>query len=190
VGQAPQDFISSSFKVLMAVFMGGMLYGLMLGSYIFVGSKDLLWVYKRSPRNVEAMVYSYIFAMFILNIMMSIGITIFFTIIFEFDTIYIIVFFLAYLCYGILVLCEAIGIQGFSPSFEEKGKNMGMSIFKLMIIQMGVFIGFIFLMVWISETFPNPIFGEFLPLVLFLLIHLSISIPLFIFGIKHLKKIE
>lgn len=190
VGQVPQDFISGSFKVLMAVFMGGMLYGLQLGSYIFVGSKDLLWVYKRSPRNVEAMVYSYIFAMLILNIMMSIGITIFFTIIFEFDFIYIIVFFLAYLCYGILVLCEAIGIQGFSPSFEEKGKNMGMNIFKLLIIQMGVFIGFIFLMVWVSETFVNPIFGDFLSLVLFLSIHFAISIPLFIFGIKHLKKIE
>ena len=135
VSQAPQDFISGSFKVLMAVFMGGMLYGMMLGSYIFVGSKDLLWVYKRSPRNVEAMVYSYIFAMLILNIMMSIGITIFFMIIFEFDTIYTTVFFIAYLCYGILVLCEAIGIQGFSPSFEEKGKNMGMNMFKLMSIQ-------------------------------------------------------
>jgi hypothetical protein len=190
VGQAQQDFIAGGFKVLMVVFMGGMLYGLMLGSYIFVGSKDLLWVYKRSPRNVEAMVYSYIFAMLILNIMMSIGITIFFMIIFEYDTVYTIVFFIAYLSYGIMVLCEAIGIQSFSPSFEEKGKNMGMNMFKLMSIQMGVFMGFIFLMVRISETFPDPLFGDFLPLILFTSIHLAISVPLFLFGIKALKKIE
>jgi len=190
VGNAAQDFISGSFKVLMVVFMGGMLYGMMLGSYIFVGSKDLLWVYKRSPRGIGSMVYSYIFAMLILNIMMSIGITIFFTIIFEFEMVTTIVFFIAYLSYGIIVLCEAIGIQGFSPSFEEKGKNMGMNIFKLMSIQMGVFMGFMFLYIWFSENIPNPIFGELTPIILFVSIHLPISVPLFILGIKHLKKIE
>ena len=190
VSQAQQTFISGAFKVLMVVFMGGMLYGLMLGSYIFVGSKDLLWVYKRSPRGIGSMVYSYIFSLLILNIMIAVGVTTFFTFLFEFDLVNVIVFFIAYLSYGMMVLIEAIGIQSFSPSFEEKGKNMGMNMFKLMSIQMGVFMGFMFLMIWISETFPNPIFGDFLPLILFLSIHLVISVPLFIFGIKSLKKIE
>lgn len=190
VGQAQQEFISGQFKVLMVVFMGGMMYGLMLGAYIFIGSKDLLWVYKRSPRGITSMVYSYIFSLLILNIMIAIGVTIFFTFLFEFDIVNIIVFFIAYLSYGILVLSQAIGIQGFSPSFEEKGKNMGMNMFKLMSIQMGVFMGFIFLMIWFSETFPNPIFGDFTPLVLFLSIHLPISALLFTLGIKHLSKIE
>ena len=190
VGQTQQEFISGQFKVLMVVFMGGMMYGLMLGAYIFIGSKDLLWVYKRSPRGITSMVYSYIFSLLILNIMIAIGVTIFFTFLFEFDIVNIIVFFIAYLSYGILVLSQAIGIQGFSPSFEEKGKNMGMNMFKLMSIQMGVFMGFIFLMIWFSETFPNPIFGDFTPLVLFLSIHLPISALLFTLGIKHLSKIE
>ena len=42
----------------------------------------------------------------------------------------------------------------------------------------------------LHETFPNPIFGDVLPLILFLSMHLVISMPLFIFGIKNLKKIE
>ena len=190
VSQAQQAFISGPFKVLAVVFMGGMLFGLMLGSYIFVGSKDLLWVYKRSPRGIGSMVYSYIFSMLIINILITAGVTTFFTILFEFDLAYLIVFSMSYLSYGVMVLIEAIGIQGFSPSFEEKGKKMGANMFKLMSIQMGVFMGFMFLMIWISETFPNPIFGEFLPLILFQSFHVVISIPLFILGIKHLKKIE
>ena len=190
VSQAQQAFISGPFRVLMVVFMGGMLFGLMLGSYIFVGSKDLLWVYKRSPRGIGSMIASYIFSLLILNIMIAIGVTFFFTFLFEFDLINIIVFFTAYLSYGIMVLIEAIGIQSFSPSFEEKGKKMGANMFKLMSIQMGVITGLIFLMIWISETFKNPIFGDFLPMILFLSMHLDICIPLFIFGIKNLKKIE
>ncbi|GAI85993.1 unnamed protein product, partial [marine sediment metagenome] len=87
--EAPGDFLSGGFVVLMVVFMGGMLYGLMLGSFIFVGSKDLLWVYKRSPRNVNSLVYSYIIAMLIINTILALGVTIFFTILFEFDAFYV-----------------------------------------------------------------------------------------------------
>jgi len=187
---AAEAAMEGGFKILMIVFMGGMLYGLMLGSFIFVGSKDLLWVYKRSPRNVESMVYSYIFAMLILNIMMATGVTIFFTILFEFDVVSVIVFFASYLGYGVMVLLEAIGVQGFNPSFEEKGKRMGMNMFKLMSIQMGVFMGFIFLMVWLTDTMELNMFSGLAPTLLFIFIHSAISIPLFFMGVRHLKKIE
>ncbi|MFX1310787.1 MAG: hypothetical protein ACFE8C_13880 [Promethearchaeota archaeon] len=187
---APGDFLSSGFAKLMVVFMGGLVYGMMIGSFIFVGSKDLLWVYKRSPRNVNGLVYSYILAMLIINIILALGVTIFFTILFEFDVFYIVVFFIAYLAYGFLVLIEAIGLQGFSPAFEEKGRHMGMSIFKLMIIQMGVFIGYIFLMIWVAENFPDLFVWELNPTLIFIFIHLVISLPLFFMGLRHLKKLE
>jgi len=180
----------TGFTKLIIIFVGGMIYGLMLGSFIFVGSKDLLWVYKRSPRNVNGLVYSYILAMLIINIILALGVTIFYTILFEFDLFYAIVFFIAYLSFGLMVLIEAIGIQGFSPAFEEKGKHMGMNIFKLMIIQMGVFMGYIFLMVWLADKFPNLFAWELTPTMLFISIHLVISIPLFFMGFRHLKKIE
>ncbi|UCD01834.1 MAG: hypothetical protein JSV23_02105 [Promethearchaeota archaeon] len=190
VSGAANDFISGGFKVMMVVFMGGMLYGIMLGNFIFVGSKDLLWVYKRSPRNVNSLVYSYIVAMLIINLILTIVITIFFTILFKFDAFYVVVFIIAYLSYGILVLFEAIGIQGFSPAFEEKGKYMGLNMFKLISLQMGVFTGFIFLMVWLSEILPEITTWELTPTILFISIHLVISLPLFFMGLRHLKKIE
>ena len=186
----PGDFLTGGFLVLMVVFLGGMLYGLMLGSFIFVGSKDLLWVYKRSPRNVNSLVYSYIMAMLIINMILALVVTTFFTILFKFDVFYVIVFFIAYLAYGIMVLIEAIGIQGFSPAFEEKGKHMGFNMFKLMSIQMGVFMGYIFLMVWAAEKLPDFTAWELTPTIIFISIHLMIALPLFFMGLRHLKKIE
>ncbi|MFX1365001.1 MAG: hypothetical protein ACFFCE_15765 [Promethearchaeota archaeon] len=187
---ATNDLLSGGFVILLVVFIGGMLYGMMLGNFIFVGSKDLLWVYKKSPRSVNGLVYSYIIAMIIINTILALIITIFYTILFQFDAFYAIVFFIAYLSYGIIVLLEAIGIQGFSPAFEEKGKHMGFSIFKLMIIQMGVFMGFIFLMIWLGDKFPDLITWELTPAIFFISIHLTISLPLFFIGFRHLEKIE
>ncbi|MFW9876150.1 MAG: hypothetical protein ACFFG0_23865 [Candidatus Thorarchaeota archaeon] len=190
MSEAPSEFLSGGFPKLMVVFMGGMLYGIMIGSFIFVGSKDLLWVYKRSPRNVNGLVYSYIIAMFIINLILNVGITIFFTILFNFNIFSIMVFFISYLSYGIMVLIEAIGLQGFSPAFEEKGKHIGMNIFKLTSIQIGVFMGFIFLMVWIGENLPALVWWELNPMIIFISMHLMISLPIFFIGLRHLKKIE
>ncbi len=190
VSGAANDFISGGFKIMMVLFMGGLLYGIMLGNFIFVGSKDLLWVYKRSPRNVNSLVYSYIIAMLIINTILAVVVTIFSTILFKFDAFYVVVFLIAYLSYGTLVLIEAIGIQGFSPAFEEKGKHMGLNMFKIISIQMGVLTGFIFLMVWLSEKFPEITTWDLTPSILFISIHLAISLPIFLMGLRHLKKIE
>ncbi|MFW9825402.1 MAG: hypothetical protein ACFFE4_20845 [Candidatus Thorarchaeota archaeon] len=190
VRESPEEFISGAITKLMVIFMGGMLYGLMLGSFIFVGSKDLLWVYKRSPRNINGLVYSYIFAMIIINVILALIVTIFFTFLFKFDILYMIVFFISYLTYGIMVLIQAVGVQGFSPAFEEKGKHMGFNMFKLMSIQMAVFTGFIFLMIWLGSVFPVLIAWELTPTILFISIHLIISLPLFFMGVRHLKKLE
>ena len=40
--------IGQSIVIAMIIIIGGIMYGLLFGSYIFVGSKDLIWVYKRS----------------------------------------------------------------------------------------------------------------------------------------------
>ncbi|MFW9820267.1 MAG: hypothetical protein ACFFE5_11715, partial [Candidatus Thorarchaeota archaeon] len=125
-----------------------------------------------------------------INIILSLVVTIFFTILFGFDAFYVVVFIISYLSYGILVLIEAIGIQGFNPAFEEKGKFMGLNMFKLMSIQMGVLTGFIFLMVWLSEKLPEIATWELFPTLIFISIHLIISLLLFFTGLRHLKKIE
>jgi hypothetical protein len=176
--------------IVMVIVTGSMMYGLLFGSYIFVGSKDLIWVYKRSPRNIQSLVYSYILAMLLMNIIMTLGLTTFFTFFFKFDIFTILFFFTFYLIYNQLVLFQAIGIQCFSPSFEEKGRAMTTNNLVLMVLQMIPF-QFIFIALLIFFNPPSsPNMAKFFFLSPMLLITAAAAIPLIFFGIKKLSKIE
>ena len=182
--------IVQSLIIVMVIIMGGMMYGLLFGSYIFVGSKDLIWVYKRSPRNVRALVYSYILAMFLMNVIMTLGLTIFFAIFFKFDVFTIIFFFTFYLIYNQLVMFQAVGIQCFSPSFEEKGRAMTTNNLILMVLQMIPFqMIFTALLLFFSPP-TSPHLAQLFYLSPMILISGVIAIPLLFLGIKHLSKIE
>lgn len=184
------DLLGQSIIIVLIIIMGGMMYGLLFGSYIFVGSKDLIWTYKKSPRNVRALVYSYVLMMLIFNIITTIALTFFFTIFFEFDFFTLIFFFTFYLIYNQLVIFQAIGIQCFSPSFEEKGRNMTTNNLILMVLQMVPF-QFIFIVLLVIFKPPtSPELAKFYFLSPMLLLSAVIAIPLLFFGIKHLSKIE
>lgn len=185
-----EEIIGESIIIVFIIIMGGMMYGLLFGSYIFVGSKDLIWVYKRSPRNIHSLVYSYLLAMLIFNVFMTIGLTIFFTIFFEFDVFTIIFFFCFYLIYSQIVISQAIGIQCFAPSFEEKGRTMTTNNLILMVLQMVPF-QFLFMFLIIMFTPPlSPELVKFYFLSPMLLLSAGIAIPLLFFGIKKMGKIE
>ncbi|GAG46999.1 unnamed protein product, partial [marine sediment metagenome] len=156
----------------------------------FVGSKDIIWTYKRSPRNVRAMVYSYVLTMFILNIMITVGLTIFFTFFLEFDFFTLIFFFTFSLIYNQLVLFQAIGIQCLSPSFEEKGSAMTSNNLMLMVLQWVPFQFVFFILIVIFEPPTSPELAKFYFLSPMLLLTAVIAIPLLFLGIRHLGKIE
>jgi hypothetical protein len=182
--------IGQSLSIAMIIIIGGILYGLLFGSYIFVGSKDLIWVYKRSPRNTHALVYSYLLAMFIFNILMALGLTIFFSFILKFDFFNIIFFFTFYLINSEVVISQAVGIQCLSPAFEEKGSAMSANNLFLMVLQL---IPFQFILMLIILAFPvpsSPILARFHYLMPLLLISIASAIPLLIFGLRKLGKIE
>lgn len=182
--------IGQSIVISMIIIIGGILYSLLFGSYIFVGSKDLIWVYKRSPRNVSSLVYSYLLAMLIFNILIALGLTIFFTFILNFDLFNIIFFFSFYLINSEVAISQAVGIQCLSPAFEEKGSAMTSNNLFLMIIQLIPF-QFIFLFIIIAFPAPSsPILARFHYLIPILLIYLTVAIPLLFFGLRKLKRIE
>lgn len=184
------DLIGQSIIMVLLIIMGGMMYGLLFGSYIFVGTKDLIWVYKRSPRNIHSLVYSYLIAMFIFNALMALGITIFFTFYFNFDIFNIIFFFTFYLINSEIVIFQAVGIQCLNPSFEEKGRAMTTNILALMVLQM-IPLQFIFILVLILFPKPSsPELAKFLFLTPMLLVALASSLPLFYFGLRKLSKLE
>ena len=184
------NIIGQSIIVVLLIIMGGMVYGLLFGSYIFVGSKDLIWLYKRSPRNIHALVYSYLLAMFIFNILMALGLTIFFAYFLKFDLFTIIFFFCFYLINSEVVISQAVGIQCLNPSFEEKGSTMTSNNLMLMVLQ---FVPFQFVFLFIILAFPipsSPLLAKFHFLLPLLLISMGIAIPLLFAGLKKLSKIE
>ena len=185
-----KDVFVDSLVLVMLIYVGGMMYGLMFGSYIFVGSKDLIWVWARSPRDIPALVYSYMIAMLILNSFMTLGITIFFTIFLRFDIFSIIFFFTFYLINCEIVITQAIGIQCFNPSFEEKGRTMTLNIFILMLIQMVPFQLLFFVVMLFLPIPKSPTLAKLSLNTPLLLISLGIAIPLLYFGVKKLRKIE
>ncbi len=182
--------IGQSILIAMIIIIGGIMYGLMFGSYIFVGSKDLIWVYKRSPRNIHALVYSYLLAMLIFNILMAFGLTIFFYFLLKFDLFNILFFFTFYLINSEVVISQAVGIQCLSPAFEEKGSSMTANNLFLMVLQM---IPFQFVLMFIILAFDvptSPILARFHYLMPLLLISMASAIPLLVFGLRKLGKIE
>jgi hypothetical protein len=182
--------IIQSIIVAMIIIISGILYGFLFGSYIFVGTKDLIWVYKRSPRNISALVYSYLLTTLIFNILMALGLTIFFTFILNFDLFTIFFFFCFYLINNEVVIAQAVGIQCLSPAFEEKGGTMTSNNLFLMVLQI---IPFQFVLMIIIIVFPipsSPILAKFHFLMPNLLISLISAVPLLFLGIRKLKRIE
>ncbi|MFX1242112.1 MAG: hypothetical protein ACFFA7_12765, partial [Promethearchaeota archaeon] len=179
-----------SIIVAMIIIISGILYGFLFGSYIFVGTKDLIWVYKRSPRNVTALVYSYLLTTLIFNILMALGLTIFFTFILNFDLFTILFFFCFYLINNEVVIAQAVGIQCLSPAFEEKGSTMTSNNLFLMVLQIVPF-QFVLMIIIIAFPIPSsPILAKFHFLMPILLISLVSAVPLLFLGIRKLKRIE
>ncbi len=128
--------------------------------------------------------------MLIFNILMALGLTIFFTFILEFDLFTILFFFSFYVINNEVVIAQAVGIQCLSPAFEEKGSAMSSNNLFLMVLQI---IPFQFVLLFIILAFPapsSPILAKFHYLMPLLGISLASAIPLLLLGLYKLKKIE
>jgi hypothetical protein len=190
VGSGGVQFITTAIYTLIRTFMGGFILSIIFGGFIFVGSKDLLWVYKKSPRHINGLVYSYLFSLVILIILIDIGVTIAFSIILNLEFIDILLSFFAFLFSAIFSIVITIGVQCFRPAFEEKGKNMGGNMFITVAIQIALFIGFIFLIAELFPELPTSNWAIYEFLALFIAMQALIAIPFFIFGLRKLKRIE
>ncbi|MFX0017973.1 MAG: hypothetical protein ACFFAK_00400 [Promethearchaeota archaeon] len=180
-----------SLYMMMSVMIAGMLFSLFLGNYIFVGSKELIWVYKKSPRNIKALIFSYLQMIFIIIFFIGIGLTIFFSLFFQYDIFTIIFFFLFLIIYSLITVSQAIGLQCINPAFEEKGGDMQLTIGILVIINMVTIFGSLFLgFQLLGNLNPPPelikvVFS--LPLIIF---GTLFAIPLLLIGLKKLNNME
>jgi len=185
------DLFGQMLQMIMLILIVGLMMGIMIGNTIFIGSKDLLWVYKRSPRGVSALVYSYIRMMVILLIFLDIGFTILFSLLFKYNISLVIFFFFLFLIHGTISISQAIGIQCFNPAFYEKGGDMMLNNVLFIIFSTGIIILNIIFEIMIttrlSLSLELMMVIQALPIIF---MGLGTGFLLLYFGIRKLKKIE
>ncbi|MFX1241502.1 MAG: hypothetical protein ACFFA7_09665 [Promethearchaeota archaeon] len=121
--------------VLIIAWIGALIFSVLIGISILIRSKELLFIYKKSPRGINSLVFSYAYVMFILILFLDIGLSTFFSFLFQIDIILILVFFFTFMLYCVEILLEAIAIQCFKPLFEERGKDVFFNMYLILIVQ-------------------------------------------------------
>ncbi len=185
------DIFGQTLQMILLILIVGMMMGIMIGNTIFIGSKDLLWVYKRSPRGVSALIYSYLRMIIILIIFLDIGFTIIFSLLFKYNSSLVIFFFILFLVHGTISISQAVGIQCLNPAFEEKGGDMMLNNGLFIGLSIGIIILNIIFEIMVttrlSLSLELMLIIQALPLIL---IGLGTGFLLLYFGIRKLKKIE
>ncbi|MBN1802515.1 MAG: hypothetical protein JW891_13470 [Candidatus Lokiarchaeota archaeon] len=184
-----EDYSGVRFALMMSVAMAGMIISMMIGHLVFMGSKDVLWIYKRSPRGIGGAVYSFIIALFVFSCIAVIPMTMLNIIFYKLQWIDIVFYSASFLLYTIISLFQAIGIQGLNPAFEEKDKNMQGNMMISSLLQMLPLMTTIMALIFFEISLPAEYEGFVLMGFLFL-INLTLTIPIFIGGMRNLKKIE
>jgi len=176
--------------VIIVAWIGGLVFGVLMGLHIFIDSKQLIFQYKSTPRGIKALVYSYIFEIFYLILILDIILTIFFTLLFQLEIIYSLIFFIVFMLYGFSIQLQAIGIQCFNPLFEERGKNAYLISYLIIFLQVVSF----FLALLMLIPFVPATLNKSLVLTYVFLINLSLtsgfSFFLLFFGLGKIQKIE
>ncbi len=188
IGGMADDVFGIVFANTLLIAIGGGIGSMMLGHLGFVDSKDLIWVYKRSPRGIKGLVYSYLLSMFILNIFIAASISIIFSIFANLDIVNTVIFFGEFLIFSELVMCQAMGIECISPAYGEKDSNMkSNSMISMILLQPLIFIP---IMALIFIDIDSLVLRVLVIHGVIFLYNLATSIPLLIFGMKKLNKIE
>lgn len=185
-GGFDQEWFVLFSTILIAI--GGGIGSIMLGHFAFIDSKDLIWVYKRSPRGLKSLVYSYLLAMLIINIFIAAFETTLISIFMNLDLANVLIFFGEFLLFSEISMCQAMGIQCFSPAYGEKDPNMrGNIMYSMLLLQPMMFLP-IGLLLFIR---PENIFIMQLMMQVPVFLYIIVSSLLILyFGMKKLNKIE
>lgn len=176
--------------MLILSWVGGLTFGIFMGIYIFIDSKGILFVYKKSTRNVKALIVSFLYEMIYIIIFLDIILTIFFLFIFKLDFLNAIVFFATFIINSIIILSQAVGIQCIRPLFEEKGKFIYFNIYLIALIQIISFLISLLILIPIIPSSMNYGIGLIFVFLVYFGVSLGLAVILLTYGAKKLVKIE
>ena len=189
MGSTIDDAFGQLLMSTMLTILGGAVFSIMIGHLIFIDTKDLIWVYKRSPRGIYSLIASYFLMLFVLNLIIGTGVTILLTIFLKFDLLNCIFFYVVFVSYAQICFLQTIGIQSISPAFEVKGKSMQSNTVISMVFMQIPIILIIFGMIGLDTILPIEML-RYILLGLCFLVNGVISIPIFVVGLKKLNNME
>jgi len=183
-----EDYEGMIFSSSMLIAIGGAVSSMMLGHLIFINSKDVIWVYKKSPRGIKGLVYSYLLNMLIISLFISLFITILHSFFANIKLVDALIFFSLFLVNMEISMLQSVGLQCMNPAFGEKESNMKSNTIISMLIMQPVLMMPVFLLIFIN---PHTL----------LMMRIVMIAPVFIFnivvgtillyiGMKKLNKIE
>ena len=188
---ATYDIINLKLLIIIIVsWVGGLLFGILMGLNIFIDSKELLFHYKSTNRGIKALVYSYIYEIFYIILILDIVLSIFFALVFQLEIIYILIFFTTFLLYCFAIKLQAIGIQCFNPLFGERGKNAYLISYFIILLQIISFFISLFILVPYASNTLNSSIGLLFILLNNLILTCGFSVLIFLIGFNNLQKLE
>ncbi len=184
----PSDEFMQLFGLVILMPVSGMVTSMMIGHLIFLESQDVIWIYKRSPRGILSLVYSYFLAMLVFNIIISTFVTVLRAIFAQVDIINSLMFFGLVLAFIQVSFAQAIGLQCISPAYHEKADSMKSNVMISMLINQPVLMAPIILLIIIR---PDDVFLFLISLLaVVFVINLVISIVAMLKGLNKIKQIE
>lgn len=170
--------------------MGGLIFGIFMGMYDFIDSKELLYTYKKSPKGTKALIYSFIYESLYILIFYDIFLTFFFSFIFQIDFLVSLLFFLTYIINSEIIFLQSIGIQCFRPLFGERHKNLFVNNYLILFIQIISFLLSLFIFIYSLTILISPYLVLILTIFTYLGVSGLIAISTLYFGIRKLDLIE
>ncbi|MFX1302031.1 MAG: hypothetical protein ACFE9X_01610 [Promethearchaeota archaeon] len=185
-----QIILNQNVLMLLISWMGSFIFGILMGMSAFVDSKDVLFVYKKSPMGLKAFLQSYLYEMVYILLLIDIFFTILFTFIFILEILVSLTFFFIFMINSIIIIIQAIGIQCIRPLFEERRKNMIFNNYYLLALQVLSLFITLYLIIPVMIGTIDTSSGLFLILLINIGISTGLASLIFSFGIHNLKKIE
>ena len=177
-------------EVMIVSWIGSILFGSMSGLYIFIESKNLLNVYKKSFRGTKALIYSILYFLVYLIIFIDLISVTIFTLIFQLDILLFLIFIVTYFLVNLTIVLEMIGIQCLKPVFKDRKSMVMMNVYILIILQIfSLLLTFSIFIPYISNDMES-----ILALLYIFIIHFGITsviaTVLFFLGIRKISKFE
>jgi hypothetical protein len=170
--------------------IGSILFGTMSGLYIFIESKNLLNIYKKSLRGTKSLIYSILYFLVYLIIFIDLISVTLFTLIFQLDILLILIFFITFFLVNLTIVLEMIGIQCLKPIFKDR-KSMGMmNVYILIILQIFSLLLTFSIFIPNSSNDIEPIIALLYIFIIHFGITSVIAIVLFFLGIRKMSRFE